>query len=76
MLTRVLRTPEEERLSSGAPKEEFGRMIFEKNPPATGGPFKRSVNAVGSFSWRWGVAPDVCRPAYVRESFGQRLYTG
>jgi len=28
----VLRTPEE-RLPSGSPKEEFGRMIFEKNLP-------------------------------------------
>jgi len=28
----ALRTPEE-RLPSGAPKEEFGRMIFQKNLP-------------------------------------------
>ena len=26
----VLRTPAEERLPSGAPKEEFGRMVFQK----------------------------------------------
>jgi len=32
----ALRTPEE-RLPSGAPKEEFGKMIFEKN--YLGGPY-------------------------------------
>jgi len=31
-LESALRTPEE-RHSSGAPKDEFGRMIFEKNLP-------------------------------------------
>jgi len=35
-LSCALRTPEE-RLPSGAPKEEFGKMIFEKN--YLGGPY-------------------------------------
>jgi len=57
------------------PKEEFGRMIFEKES-SMGDRTKLqstpSAAARGSKAWR----RNVWRTVYIWESFGQRLYTG
>jgi len=69
-----LRTPEE-RLPSGAPKEEFGRMIFEKESSlgdSTKFQSMPSAAARGGEVWRRSV----CCPVYIRETFGQHLYAG
>ena len=45
-----------ERGASGVPNEEFDWMIFEKK--SSMGDRISSVKAIGSGSWRWGVAPE------------------
>ena len=58
----ALRTPEE-RLPSGAPEEEFGRMIFQKNIP-----LGAVLKFRGSCSWRWGMVMEIVMPVYIRPS--------
>ena len=66
-----MRTPEE-RLPSGAPKEEFGHMIFEQNL-SWGTVLKISQRRRQVLvEVRRGVG--TCEAPCIRESFGQRVH--
>jgi len=65
----------DERLHSGVPKKEFGRMIFKKQSSMgdrTKVQSTPSAAARGGKAWRRNVR----RLVYIRESFGQCHYVG